>query len=323
MIARNVSTALFCTTLGLLPFSGCQCIDDTGFSGITDPPPEPQPEPPPPPPKYPLKSGDVLEFNGVGGRTEPCETEGRCERTMKSSYTIQDVYLDETSNTWTVDAEFLFELTVGYIESGAISRLFVSRVAPFADIEEGGSLAGAADFRADGAPTDGITANQFPFFHFEPEYATKEDSAFRVAAAAFQTRILEIDPDADIDNQAAGAKFQAYFKDELGVNPMLHKLRVDLHPFGFVCGWDERLIPWMDGMPRNEGAFAQASGIPMAAVFPGQIKLVRDDTRYTCSCFTKKCKQTTDQNVCLNPKDPDAAPLPCVCLDDPTAEGCP
>ena len=323
MKSRIVSSALLFTSFGLLTINACQCVDDTGFSGITDPPPPPDAGTPPPPPKYPLKSGDILEFNGVGGRTEPCDVEGRCERTMKASYTIQDIYLDERTNTWNVDAEFLYELTVGYIESGVISQLFVSKVAPFSDLTEGGATSGAADFYANQAPTDAMTANDFPFFHFEPEYATQDDSAYRMAANDFQTRILELDPDADIENQAAGAKFQAFFKDELGANPMLHKVRVDLHPFGFVCGWDERLIPWTEGMPRNEGAFAQAGGIPLAAVFPGQVKLVRDDTRYICSCFTKMCKQATDQSVCLDPADPDADPLPCACLGDSPADSCP
>lgn len=311
MRSSPVRFAALAVTLAMVSIGGCQCLDDTGFFGLPDGGSDAGPPPPPPPPVFPLKSGDVVVFNGVGGRTEPCDIEGRCERTMKATYTINDVVLDEATNRWTVDADFLYEMTIAYIEAGVISQLFLSHVGPFADIDEGGAQNGNADFNADGAPTDALIANDFPFFHFEQEYATREDSAYRVAAGDFTTRIQELDPDAEIENQAAEAKFEAYFKDELGVNPMLHKLRVDLHPFGFICAWDERLIPWQDGMARNEGAFAAAGGIPLAAVFPGGIDLVRDDVRYRCSCFTKQCRQTTDQSICLDPADPDAAPGPC------------
>lgn len=309
--------------LVILPFSACQCIEEIGFSGIPDAGVDAGPPPAPPPPRYPLKSGDQLILNGVGGRTQPCDVEGGCERTLRASYTVDDVYLDELSNTWTISADFSYEMTVSRIEAGVMSQLFISNVAPYEDIDQGGVLNGAADFDANAAPTDALTANGFPFFHFEPEYATREDSAYRSAALAFQNRILELDPDAEIENQAADAKFEAYFKDSLGVSPMLHKVRVDLHPFGFVCAWDERLIPWTEGMPRNEGAFASGSGIPLAAVFPGQVQLVREDTRYLCSCFTKQCRASNDQQTCLDPADPDAAPKPCACLGSMPPDTCP
>lgn len=323
MTSSFVRPALLTTTLGLVVLSGCQCLDDTGFNFLPDAGVDAGPPPPPPPPVFPLKADDIVVFNGVGGRVEPCDIEGRCERTLVATFEIGDVTLDPNINRWTVEADFTYEMTVGYIASGAISQLFLSRAAPFADLEEGGAESGTADFNADGAPTDALVANDFPFFHFESAYATREDSAYRTAAAAFQERILELDPEAELENQAADAKLEAYFKDPLGANPMLHKVRVELHPFGFICGWDERLIPWSEGMPRAEGAFSQASGIPLAAVFPGQVRLDRDGESYNCSCFTKQCRQRSNQSVCLDPEDPDAEPLPCECLGESPPETCP
>ena len=75
---------------------------------------------------------------------------------------------------------------------------------------------------------------------------------------------------------------------------------------GFLCNWDERLIPWEDGMQRAEGSFA-GNSIPVAASFDS-IRMFRDGTRYRCSCFDLKCKTVDGTNLCLDPADPDAEP---------------
>lgn len=293
-------------------FSGCNNCDDGEFNPTIDAGPPPVPDAGPPPPVFPLKAGDVVVFNGLGGRIEPCDgAEGSCERTMKATYTINSVELDEEINRWGINADVLYELAVGNIEQPAMSRLFVSRTAPFESLVAGGAEnTPDVDFTTDGAFTDEMVANNFPFFHFEAEYALQEGSAYATASDAFTARVQAIDPSAEIENQPAERKFEAYFKDELGDQPLLHKIRVSLHPFGFVCALDERTIPFTEGMGRNEGSFAGQT-IPLAAVFPGQVQLVRGDTRYTCSCFNLQCKTVDGSNLCLDPTDPDAPAATC------------
>jgi hypothetical protein len=309
----------------LLPVSACPCIDDTGFTGFVDGGVDAGPPPPPPPPKFPLKEGDELRFPAVGGRIEPCTggAEGSCERTMVATYVVNSVDLDEDTNKWARDADFVYELAVGNIDSGAMAQLFLSNVAPFGQLEPGTSESDTATFSTDAAPTDSIREDRFPFFHFEQEYATQDDSAYRLASAEFAERIREIDADAQIENQAAEAKMEAYFRDDLGANTFLHKIRIDYHPFGFICGWEERMVTWSDDMDRNEGDFAGLT-IPIAAVWVDPVQLIRDDVRYNCTCGARECFDRSDRNTCLDPRDPDADPLPCECLNPDTApDTCP
>jgi hypothetical protein len=302
--------------------SGCLCVDDNNFFGFPDGGVDAGPPPAPEPPVFPLKANDQVILSGVGGRAEGCgAAEGGCDRVLRATYTINDVFLDENTNRWTINADYLYEMQVTVIEAAAMGQLFLSRTAPFGDLTEGASDSDTADFDADKAPTDGLTANGFPFFHFENEYATREDSAYRAASTEFQDRILQIDPDANIENQAAEAKIEAYFRDDLGVNTMLHKIRVDYHPMGFVCGWDERLVPWSDDMGRNEADFS-GLGIDLAAVFIDPVQIIRDDTRYRCSCFQRTCANTMDTTMCLDPYDPDGGEVPCECLQGDAPDTC-
>ncbi|MFZ9886716.1 MAG: hypothetical protein ACO3JL_04355 [Myxococcota bacterium] len=312
----KLSSALFLLSMPLVP--GCACGDVGGFSGLTDPT-EPDAGPaPPPPPVFPLAPGDELVIPGLGGRTEPCSVEGQCDRAAKATFVINDVTLDDATNTWSINADYAYEGTADAIPAAGIGQLFLSRAVPFADLAAGTQVQGTADFETVAAPTDALTPNGFPFFHFEEAYATRDDSAYRQAAAVFTTRILELDPDAEVENQAAEAKLEAYFKDELGVNAMLHKIRIDYHPFGFICGWDERLAAWTEGMGRNDNAFTGTT-TPLAAIFASPVRLLRDDKRYTCSCSTRQCRDASDSSLCLDPSDPDRGPVPCACLSGSAA----
>ncbi len=293
---------------------GCLCVGDERFffqpdAGLPDAGPEE-----PPPPVFPLKAGDELVFPGIGGRAEGCGgAEGSCDRAVRATYVVKQVSLDKASNTWTVNADYTYESTASAVDAAAIGQLFFSGVAPFADIDAGGAESGNADFRTRDAPTDAVTPNGFPFFHFEQEYANRDDSAYRQASDDFMERILELDPEANIENQAAEGKIEAYFKDELGVNAMLHKIRVDYHPFGFMCDWQERFTTWQDTFQRTDNDFT-GTQTPLATIFAPPVELLRGDVRYRCSCSTRQCVKRDDSSLCLDPSDPDADPLPCECL---------
>lgn len=321
MNVRFRTLPLVAASLALAVSAGCS--PDDNFFGFRDAGQPDAGSEPPPPPVFPLKAGDELVFPGIGGRADGCgASEGGCDRALRATYVVKKVNLDDESNTWTINADYTYESTATAVEVAAIGQLFLVGVAPFADIDTGGAESGNADFRTRDAPTDGINANGFPFFHFEEAYANREDSAFRQASAEFIERVQELDPDANIENQAAEAKIEAYFKDELGVNPLLHKIRVDYHPFGFMCGWDERLAIWEEGMQRSDNAFTGTT-TPLAAIFASPVELLRDDVRYRCSCSTRLCVQRDDSTTCLDPSDPDAAPLPCACLgSDPDPGTC-
>lgn len=289
---------------------GCLCAGDERFFGFPDAGTDAGEEPPPPP-IFPLKAGDELIFPGISTRAEGCgAAEGGCDRVLKATYTIKKVKLDEATNTWSVEADYLYEGMASAVEATAINRLFMANLAPFPEIEEGGSKSGTATFHTRAAPTDEINPNGFPFFHFEMSYANREDSAYRQAAEAFADRIIDLDPEANIGSQAAEAKIEAFFKNELGPTPMLHKIRVDYHNFGFVCAWDERLTFWEDGMQRNDNAFV-GTQTPLAGTLIAPIQLVRDDQRFVCSCLTQRCTLRNDTSKCLDPSDPDAPPGAC------------
>jgi hypothetical protein len=305
---------LLIVAMGLsMSFSGCGCVDDTGFNFLPDDPDAGPPEEEPPPPVFPLKAGDVVVYTQLGGRTGAGI--GEFDRVIKGTYTVEEVILDEDTNTWSVKADYLYELMTSAIGSGEMAQLFISGVGPFSSLDQGGAEDGNATFFTDSAPHQSLTPNGFPFFHFESEYATREDSAYQMAPAEFREKIKELDPDANIDSKAADAVIEAYFKDDRGGAAMLHKISVTLHPWGFIDGWDERLIPWNDNMQRSEGDFAgQTETIPLAAVFPGNIRVVRGDDTYICWASKKTCEQLNDSTTCL-PKDPADDPTPCVCVD--------
>lgn len=306
---RHLPSALL---LLVATVSGCQCIDPETFGAIRDAGHD-KPPPSPDPPVFPLKSGDVVVISGIGGRFgDACGApEGGCERTLKATYTINDLSLDDETNRWTVNADFLYEMQTANIDEGDIGALFLYDAASFS-LAAAQSESGTADFNTDGAPTDGLSPNDVPFFHYETAYAGLEGSAYRVAADEFSARIRELDPDAEIETKPAEAKLEAYFKDDRAQPPQLHKIRVDLHPFGFMCQWDERLIPWSDDMDRSESDFNGAP-VGLTAVYATPIRLYRDDVLYICQCSTlsKLCKQNDDQSLCLDPADPDAAPAAC------------
>ena len=314
-MTRIVRTFLLAALLLSMTLSACQCdvggvneIPDAGFDAG---PPEPDAGVPPPPPIFPLKPGDVVEVPVIGARTEPCDgIAGDCDRVINASYTIVEdgdggVMLDDDSGRWRVRAEFLYTLVKASTTYEAISRLFVSKLAPFDVLmDENANQAGTGTFRTDAANTDEATANDFPFFHYEVEYANRPESAYKAAAGKFSARIRAIDPQAEIEAQPASAVLAAVFRDELGANVYLHQVEVQFHPFGIMCGYIEQVIPWTDGMARSTDEF-DGKTPPIAASFQS-IRVVRDGQRYTCSCFDNLCKAFVDgETVCLDPTDPD------------------
>jgi hypothetical protein len=304
--ARHLPAAAICTLFAL---SGCQCIDDRNFDQIPDAG-TPDAGEPPEPPVFPLKAGDVLTFAAVGGRTNSCPgIEGSCDRFLKPTYTIKDVVLDSPTNTWTLNADFLYEMTSANIEATEIGELFLAKSADFVSLKAGEAANGTALFSTNAAPVDDLTPNGFPFFHFEPAYATQEGSAYSTASAKFRERVLALDADAEIRSQAAASSFEAIFRDARSANVKEHFIRVELHPFGFMCSWDERVIPFPETATRTLADFDDTPDVAGTIITP--MTLVRGDQRFVCSCVTQQCRLISDQTQCLNPADPNAAPAPC------------
>ncbi len=261
---------------------------------------------PPDPPVFPLKAGDIVEMN-VGARTQPCNAgEGFCDRAIDASYTIESVTLNEETNRWEIEAYFNYTLKKDGTSYASISRLFWSKVAPFGELMAVEATSdGTATFYTDVPLTDEhMTANGFPFFHFESNYANTEGSAFQTASAQFTSRLRTIDAEAEIENQAAAAKFEAYFKDDLGPDVYLHKVRVEFHRFGFACAVQEQLVDWQDGMPRSQASFNNTQP-PVTNSFDN-VFVRRAGTRYRCSCFSGVCQTVDGTNTCLDPTDPEA-----------------
>jgi hypothetical protein len=132
-------------------------------------------------------------------------------------------------------------------------------------------------------------------------------SSFASAALEFEDAISAIDASAAVAADQQNGRFEAFFRDDIGGEVALHKLIVQVHPMGFVCGWDEALVPFVDNVTaRNEATFTGTTATLTAAFF--QPNLTRAGVTYQCSCFERVCRSSFA--TCLNPTDP-SAPGPC------------
>lgn len=307
----RVSPLLTATLLGFVSVAGCQCIDDTNLNSRPDAGVEEE-EVPPPPPVFPLKAGDQIVMTPIGGRTDE-DPNGGSDFAIKGTWQIKSVALD-AGNRWEVTADALYEQAgTPAIPATALSRLALENVADFAAIEGGSVTARDAVFKTDRAPAvdSSYTPNHFPFFQGSLDGADgngDDDAVFNEAATDFREAIVALDAEAEVDTQIAVGRFEAFFRDDLNGPPMLHKIRADVHPFGFVCGWDEVLIPFTEGMARSQAPFTAAGTPPLAAINFGIPQLIRGGVTYNCSCFQGTCAAA---GQCLDPKDPNAAPGPC------------
>lgn len=296
----------------LFAASGCQCIDDINLNNIPDAG-EQISDAGPPPPTFPLKAGDQVELSALGGRTATCtggSTTGDCDRALKAIYIIRATELDDNAR-WRVTADVVYQGSADKIEVAAIAPLVLENGAPFDAVTVATpSSAEGAVFRTDAAPTDELDELGFPFFQFE----SGDAQVFEEAGAAFCARYGDLDADANCELQAADQKMEVYYKDEsAGGGAKLHKVRAEYHNMGFICGWDEGLIPFVDGVTqRDQSAFGGGTDTPdLAAIFITPIKLTRDGTTYNCSCFTQRCQAGNGAEATCLSTDPDAAPGPC------------
>lgn len=307
-------------TAGLLlslAVSGCQCINDDNFTKLKDAGFD-EPDAGPPPPIFPLKAGDVLTYPVVGGRTATCDgggEAGNCDRVIKATYIIKDVAIDD-DNRWDVTADVLYEGQAEVIPAAALARLALENAADFAAVTRANSVAAEdAAFTTDQAPvlTNDYRANNFPFFQASNEIDDGDNGeVFEQGAAEFEASVEAVDADAEVETQVAVGKLEAYFKDNVGGEVSLHKLLVEIHPMGFICGWDEILIPFVEGTTaRSQASFNGVNNPPLTASFI-QPTLLRDNVTYQCSCFARTCRNAAS-GTCLDPTDPDAVPSAAAC----------
>lgn len=288
--------------------SGCQCINDDNFTKLKDAGFDP-PDAGPPPPVFPLKVGDVLTIPQFGARTNVCEGGGEagdCDRNIKATYSLKQVEIDD-ANRWGITADVIYQGLAEKIPAAAMSRLVLENAADFGAITIATAVSARdAEFTTDQAPVigAGYRANNFPFFQASNEIDDGDNGeVFAEGAVAFTESIEGVDVDANIETQVSVGKFEAYYRDDLDGEVTLHKLQVQIHPMGFVCGWDEALIPFVDGTTaRQQSAFQGIDNPPLTASF-FQPNLVRDGVTYQCSCFSRTC---SNAGQCLDATDPDA-----------------
>jgi hypothetical protein len=308
---RNVLLAAALS--GAFVVSGCDCqINDDNFTRFEDAG-FPEPDAGPPPPVFPLKVGDQLTIPQFGGRVDTCaagSTEGACDRNVTASWRINKVERNDNER-WEITADVVYTGLVDTIEPAAISRLALENAAEFGSISTSSSVSATNALFTTDVPANvdpvAFGPNNFPFFQGDNDLNDGDDgSVFNGAAAEFAEAITGLDPDAQVETQLGAGKFEAYFKDELNGPVSLHKLAVQVHPMGFVCGWDEALIPYTEGMQRSQSSFRNLTPPLTASFF--QPRLRRDDVDYQCSCFSLTCRNGSQ---CLDPTDPDAAPSDC------------
>lgn len=291
--------------------SGCQCnINDDDLNNIPDGGQEIR-DAGPPPPTFPLKEGDQVTFPGLGGRTATCTgsaTPGDCQRAMKATYVINSVGLNN-ENRWVVNANVVYEGTDDFIPATAIVPLVLDNGAPFSQVTEGTPVpVENAEFTTNTPATDQLTPNGFPFFQYELD----EVNVFEEAGTAFCDRFRVLDPAANCDFQAANQAMEVFYKDEATAGAAkLHKVRAEYHQMGFICGWDEGLIPFVETMQRAQEDFGVGVTPDVAAIFASPIKLLRDGVTYNCSCFSQKCQAGNGAEAKCLSTDPNAAPGAC------------
>jgi hypothetical protein len=296
-------------SLACFALTGCQCkIDDTNLDNIPDAGVE-EPDAGPPPPVFPLKAGDQLKYTGLGGRTATCEaggTSGECQRALNATFVVKDTLLD---GTWTVVADALYEGSDDTIDAAAIAPLVLENGVPFGQVTMGTPLAAEdASFKTNAAATDELNALGFPFFQGGAV------EVFEPTGTAFCARYTELDELANCESQFGAHKMDVYYKDEqAGGGPKLHKVQVEYSQFGFVCGWDEGIIPFIseEETPRDQGSFGGGENfVPdVAAQFTGSPSLTRDGVEYRCQCLSQQCRNQAS-NMCLS-IDPAEPAAPC------------
>jgi hypothetical protein len=310
MLLRLPSALLLSGLLSGFVVAGCQCnlnnddltqLEDSGF---------PPNDAGPPPPTFPLKPGDHLQMQAFGGRTATCEgsaTTGDCDRALRAEYIIQSVALN-AANRWEVTADVVYQGSTDTIPAAAIVPLILDNGAPFSAVTAATpSSATGAVFQTATPATDQLTPNGFPFF----QYDTVDATVFEEAGEAFCERYLTLDAGANCRVQLADQKMEVFYRDEAAGAAKLHKVRAEYHQFGFVCGWDELLIPFVDGMQRAQSDVPQGETPELAAIFAGSPRLVRDGVSYTCSCFSQQCRAGNGAEARCLSTDPDAPPGPC------------
>lgn len=295
----------------LFSLSGCQCrLNDDDFTELKDAG-TPVDDAGPPPPVFPLKAGDQLKYTGLGGRTVSCDgaAAGGCQRSLNATYIIRDTVFRE--NRWTIVADFVYEGTDDTIEAAALAPLILENGAPFAQVTVGSPSASSdpAEFSTSTPATPALTENGFPFFQAESGAA----DVFETAGIEFCQTYVDADELANCESQLGARKMEVYFKDEqAGGAAKLHKVSAEYHQFGFVCGWDEGVIPFESdaATPREQSAFGNnPAEVDLVAQFPAPPKVTRDGVEYTCSCFSQECRNGPS-NTCLQ-VDPDADPTTC------------
>ncbi|MBI1948337.1 MAG: hypothetical protein HYS27_21800 [Deltaproteobacteria bacterium] len=302
-----------CSLALLFAVSGCQCIDDINLGNIPDAGEEIH-DAGPEPPKFPLKAGDQLEYPALGGRTATCPgggTTGDCDRALTATFIVRGTELDESAH-WRITADVVYQGSAEMIEVAAIAPLVLDNGAPFDAVTVATpSSASGAVFLTDAAPTDELDPLGFPFFQFE----SGDAHVFETSGAAFCARFGELDPSVNCEFQAGDQKMEAYYKDDAagGGGSMLHHLRAEYHNMGFVCGWDEGLIPFVDDAttPRDQTSFGPADTPALAAIFASPVRLLRDGVTYACSCFSQQCRAGNGAEATCLTTDPDAEPGPC------------
>lgn len=298
--------------LALFALSGCQCkIDETNLvanpdAGVI------VPDAGPPPPVFPLKAGDQLKYTGLGGRTATCTAggaNGECQRALNATFIVKDTVLNE--GRWTVVADVVYEGSDDTITAAAIAPLILENGVPFDQVTTGAPLAVAdASFQTSTAATDELNELGFPFFQGGAV------EVFEDTGVAFCQRYVDLDEQANCESQFGAHKMDVFYKDEqAGGGAKLHKVQVEYSQFGFVCGWDEGLIPFLSDTdtPREQSSFGGAgSGVltpDVAAQFTGSPSLTRDGVEYRCQCLSQQCRNSAS-NTCLS-IDPSEAPAPC------------
>lgn len=284
--------------------AGCQCniaeddldeIIDAGFDPV---------DAGPPPPKFPLKAGDQLRYPALGGRTATCPGSARpgdCDRAITADYVIDSVALG-ADNTWSVTAGVVYQGSTDVIEAAAIAPLILENVAPFAEITVAQpSRASGVAFKTNTPPTSTLDPLGFPFFQYDAENI----DVFESAGEAFCASWRAMDPEANCRVQFGDQKMEVYYKN----GPQLHKVRAEFHKMGFICGWEEALIPFEEGMERDQRSFPSVP--ELTAIFNTPIKLERDDVTYNCTCFSQTCKSGNGPEATCLTLDPDAPPGPC------------
>ncbi|MBN2361733.1 MAG: IPT/TIG domain-containing protein [Deltaproteobacteria bacterium] len=250
-----------------------------------------------PPPEYKLKPGDEVGMGKTnitfcpsstcsGNETEVAWMSSWFILTPEENGNEDPVYISETTGQWEVKARYYHKVTNIKDAQGPPSSLFSnSWLAAFGPWDQ------PEDSVDDGVGT--FTTSEPPIPTGSSSYPFFDMANWDAADAKFTEYVKAIDPEANIKNQQASRRLEAWYVDS--EDNKEHHVWIIFHSVGIVCSVDEEMIDAPASPLREQGDFTAAPYITPKAnasfAYVTRASGPLAGQKQTCSCaFDTGCE---------------------------------